>query len=58
MNIRDLKIILNQYPETLDVHVLCEGYGNEFPADRADIRLEPVTDIDGNPKVVLLIGKQ
>lgn len=58
MNIRDLKIILNQYPETLDVHVLCEGYGSEFPAERGDIRLEPSTDSNGYPKVVLLIGKQ
>lgn len=39
MNVKELKRILEEYQEDTEVWVLCEGYGNAFPATRADIKL-------------------
>jgi len=57
MNIKELKEILNGYKEETEVWVLCEGYGNAFPATRADIRLsrEKHSAYD-SVKDVLLLG--
>lgn len=59
MNIKELKEILNEYNEELEVWVLCEGYGNAFPATRADIKLsrEKHRTYD-SVKEVLLIGME
>lgn len=59
MNIKELKEILNEYKEETEVWVLCEGYGNAFPAKRADIKLsmEKHTTYD-SAKEVLLIGME
>lgn len=59
MNIKELKEILNEYKEEMEVWVLCEGYGNAFPATRADIRLsrEKHATYD-SVKEVLLIGME
>lgn len=57
MNIKELKALLEYYPEDLEVWSLCEGYGNAFVTEREDIRL--VIENDGGVrKVVLLIGKE
>lgn len=57
MNIKELKEILNEYKEETEVWVLCEGYGNAFPATRADVKLsrEKHGTYD-SVKEVLLIG--
>lgn len=59
MNIKELKRVLEEYPENMEVWVLCEGYGNAFPATRADIRLsrEKHGTYD-SVKEVLLIGME
>lgn len=59
MNIKELKEILNEYKEETEVWVLCEGYGNAFPATRADIKLsrENYGTYD-SVKEVLLIGME
>lgn len=57
MNVKELKKMLEYYPEDLEVWSLCEGYGNAFVTDREDIRLVTTKD-DGVKKVVLLIGKE
>lgn len=59
MNIKELKRVLEEYPENMEVWVLCEGYGNAFPATRADIKLsrENYGTYD-SVKEVLLIGME
>lgn len=56
MNIKELKEILEEYPEDLEVWAFCEGYGNPFPAKREDIKLSWEQHSYGPPEEVLLIG--
>lgn len=57
MNVKELKALLEIYPDDLEVWSLCEGYGNAFVTDREDVRLETEYD-NGVKKVILLVGKK
>ena len=39
MNVKDLKLILDYYPDDTEIWVLCEGYGNPMKAEQEDIKL-------------------
>lgn len=57
MNIKELKEILEEYPEDLEVWALCSGYGNAFPANREDVKLCMERQYSHEDyKQVLLIG--
>lgn len=56
MNVKELKVLLNIFPEDLEVWAACEGYGNVFPIKATDVCIERETMYrDIPPKEVLTI---
>ena len=37
MNVKELKALLDTFPEDLEVWAACEGYGNVFPIKDTDV---------------------
>lgn len=59
MNVKELKAILENYDEELEVWVFCAGYGNPFPAEVWDVYLSQESNSYREPlKEVLMIGKE
>lgn len=57
MNVKELKEMLDLYPDELEVWSFCAGYGNSFPTQREDVSLEIEKDGEKR-KVILLIGQK
>ncbi len=56
MNVKELKALLDTFPEDLEVWAACEGYGNVFPIKDTDVCIEHETMYrDVPPKEVLTI---
>ena len=56
MNVKELKDLLDTFPEDLEVWAACEGYGNVFPLEASEVRIEMETMYSTIPaKAVLTI---
>lgn len=56
MNVKELKTLLDTFPEDLEVWAACEGYGNVFPLKESEVHIEMETMYRSiPPKEVLTI---
>ena len=60
MNVKELKALLDTFPEDLEVWAACEGYGNVFPLKESEVCIEMETmynTIPAKEVVTIITGR-